>query len=79
MESEGELDKTFRVTQREIRDAVDLQSRDKIFDLRLTEFGPYLMEYSRDGRFLLLAGQKGTFFLRSPVTTPRTHFAFRLE
>eukprot|EP01127_Copromyxa_protea_P018963 TRINITY_DN6065_c0_g1_i3.p1 TRINITY_DN6065_c0_g1~~TRINITY_DN6065_c0_g1_i3.p1 ORF type:complete len:589 (-),score=139.40 TRINITY_DN6065_c0_g1_i3:34-1635(-) len=59
MESEGPLDKTFKVSQKEIKEAVDLQSRDKIFDLRLPEFGPYSAEYTKDGQFVLLAGEKG--------------------
>ena len=31
----------------------------KVFDLRLEELGPYNLDFSRSGRFLLLGGRKG--------------------
>lgn len=31
----------------------------KAFDLSLPALGPYSLDYSRSGRFLLLAGRKG--------------------
>lgn len=90
MESEGSMDKTFRVSQLQIKEAVDLQSRDKvcclcsetnpkIFDLNLNEFGPYSAEYTKDGRFILLAGQKGHVLFKLDINLCRTHFSFRLE
>lgn len=31
----------------------------KVFDLALTELGPYSLAFTRSGRFLALAGRKG--------------------
>ena len=57
VEAEG-MEKTFKFTQDQIKANVDKASARKIFDLSL-EYGPYRMRYSRNGRHLLLGGQKG--------------------
>ncbi|KAL0275973.1 UNVERIFIED_CONTAM: hypothetical protein PYX00_003665 [Menopon gallinae] len=54
---EGE--ETCEISQSEIQDAVDPNSATKRFDLHLNDFGPYRMNYTRNGRFLLLGGGKG--------------------
>ncbi|GAA6043359.1 hypothetical protein JCM8097_008049 [Rhodosporidiobolus ruineniae] len=59
MEAETDLERTWRVTQDEIRDATAVGSRDKGFNLTLDEFGPYEVDYTRNGRHLALAGRKG--------------------
>ncbi|KAM6993447.1 WD repeat-containing protein 46, partial [Passerculus sandwichensis] len=48
-----------RISQREIADAVDIGSAAKHFELRLEQFGPYRLDYTRNGRFLLLGGLRG--------------------
>lgn len=55
----GDGDETWEVSQYEIQDAVDPNSAAKRFDLSLNNFGPYSMNYSQNGRFLLLGGRKG--------------------
>lgn len=55
---EGDVD-TYKVLQREIRDAVDISSAAKSFDLSLHQFGPYVLDYTRNGRHLLLGGRRG--------------------
>lgn len=50
---------TAHVSQRDIRDAVDITSAAKGFELNLTQFGPYKMQFTRNGRHLLLGGRKG--------------------
>ena len=47
------------ITQHEILNNVDLFSAQKYFDLNLDKFGPYRLNYSRNGRHLLIAGEKG--------------------
>ncbi|ESO02736.1 hypothetical protein HELRODRAFT_81152, partial [Helobdella robusta] len=47
------------VTQEDIRDAVDISSATKYFNLTLDKFGPYRIDYTLNGRFLLIGGQKG--------------------
>uniref|UniRef100_A0A7S3DE57 BING4 C-terminal domain-containing protein n=1 Tax=Palpitomonas bilix TaxID=652834 RepID=A0A7S3DE57_9EUKA len=58
LEAEGR-EKTYKYTQDEIKQNVDEQSASKIFDLDLDAFGPYSMDFTRNGRYLLLGGEKG--------------------
>jgi hypothetical protein len=58
IEPEGELERTWKVTQKDVRKAVDVASAAKGFELELG-FGPYTADYTRDGRNLLVAGRKG--------------------
>ncbi len=58
LEAEG-LEKTYRFTQDAIKEAVSIQSAKKRFDLKLAEGGQYGVDYTRDGRHLLLAGRRG--------------------
>ncbi|KAK6195627.1 hypothetical protein SNE40_001015 [Patella caerulea] len=50
---------TADLKQYDIINAVDITSASKSFDLKLPLFGPYHMNYSRNGRYLLLGGAKG--------------------
>nr|CAD7442335.1 unnamed protein product [Timema bartmani] len=54
---EGEV--TTQFTQKQIAASVDITSASKHFNLDLREFGPYRMNYSRNGRYLLLGGKRG--------------------
>lgn len=59
LEAEHELEKTFKFTQSEIKQHVDASTANKALDLKLNEFGPYRVNYSRNGTHLLIAGRKG--------------------
>lgn len=59
LEPEGELERTYKVRQDEIRADVGVETAKKGFDLKLEGLGPYVFDYSRNGRELLLAGRKG--------------------
>ncbi|XP_025906023.1 WD repeat-containing protein 46 [Nothoprocta perdicaria] len=50
---------TCTVTQGDIAAAVDIASAAKHFELRLEQFGPYRLDYTRPGRHLLLGGRRG--------------------
>ncbi|KAI8634130.1 WD40-repeat-containing domain protein [Xylariaceae sp. FL1651] len=59
LEPETELERTYKVKQDEIQDSVSITTAQKRFDLTLNELGPYVFDYSRNGRDLLLGGRKG--------------------
>lgn len=59
LETEHELERTYRVRQDDITQNAGVETAQKRFDLSLTEFGPYMFDYSRNGRELLLGGRKG--------------------
>jgi U3 small nucleolar RNA-associated protein 7 len=58
LEPENELERTYKVKQRDIKKDVAVQTAQMGFELKL-EAGPYVAEYTRNGRELLLAGRKG--------------------
>jgi U3 small nucleolar RNA-associated protein 7 len=60
LEAEGEMERTWRVRQDEIVSHAAVETAKKRFDLTLdAALGPYVCEYTRNGRELLLAGRKG--------------------
>lgn len=59
LEPETELEKTYRARQDDIRRDLPTQTATKGFELKLGELGPYIADYTRNGRELLLAGRKG--------------------
>ncbi|KAJ5105790.1 U3 small nucleolar RNA-associated protein 7 [Penicillium alfredii] len=59
LEPEGELERTYKVRQDEIQENVGIETAKKGFELRLPDTGPYRVDYTRNGRNLLLAGRKG--------------------
>uniref|UniRef100_A0A673NAG8 WD repeat-containing protein 46 n=1 Tax=Sinocyclocheilus rhinocerous TaxID=307959 RepID=A0A673NAG8_9TELE len=57
---EGDEDEdTNTISQDDIADAVDITSGSKYFNLHLSQFGPYRLDYGRTGRHLLVGGKKG--------------------
>ena len=59
LEAEGEMERTARFTQRQVAQAVDVQTQRKAYNMTLDRFGPYRACYSTNGRHLLLGGRKG--------------------
>lgn len=59
LEPENELERTYRIRQSEIEDDVAVETAQKRFELKLDQLGPYVCEYTKNGRELLLAGRKG--------------------
>lgn len=58
LEAEG-MERTYKFRQADIAAAVDVAVARKSFELRLDTYGPYRVDYSRNGRYMLLAGSKG--------------------
>ncbi|CAP24231.1 Protein CBR-WDR-46 [Caenorhabditis briggsae] len=50
---------TYSVRQRDIVEAVDLAAATKHFELKLPRFGPYHIDYTDNGRHLVIGGRKG--------------------
>lgn len=59
LEPETELERTYKVRQEDIRQYVPVETAQKGFELKLGGLGPYVCDYTRNGRDLLLAGRKG--------------------
>ena len=59
LEPEHELERTYKVRQDEIRHDVAIETAKKGFELKLDALGPYVCDYTRNGKELLLAGRKG--------------------
>ena len=59
MEPDSDDEFTGQITQTQIKKNVDVESADKGFDLNLPQFGPYTIDYTRNGRFLVLGGKMG--------------------
>ncbi|KAF1777557.1 WD40-repeat-containing domain [Phytophthora cactorum] len=58
LEAEG-LEKTYKFTQQQLADNVDINTARKIFSLDLPDYGSYRVKYTRNGRNMLLGSQKG--------------------
>ncbi|EFX06341.1 small nucleolar ribonucleoprotein complex [Grosmannia clavigera kw1407] len=59
LEAETDLERTYKVRQDEIVKEAPIAVAQKRFDLKLDQLGPYMCEFTRTGRELLLAGRKG--------------------
>ncbi|KAF9212335.1 Small subunit (SSU) processome component [Podila verticillata] len=57
LEPEG-IEKTYQLSQRALGKEVDVATSHKMFNLDL-KFGPYAIDYTRNGRHLLIGGRKG--------------------
>jgi len=59
LEGDDEEESMLELTQTEIKKAVDEVSATKSFDLNLQDFGPYKIDYTRNGKYLLIGGRRG--------------------
>lgn len=58
VEAEG-MERTYRFQQAELAAAVDVNAARKAFDLDLPTLGPYAVDFTPNGRDLLMGGRKG--------------------
>jgi U3 small nucleolar RNA-associated protein 7 len=59
LEPENELERTYKIRQDEIKQDIPIETAKRGFELKLDTLGPYVCDYTRNGRELLLAGRKG--------------------
>ncbi|KAL9028055.1 MAG: hypothetical protein Q9196_003519 [Gyalolechia fulgens] len=59
LKPEGELERTYKVRQEELKPDLAIETVKNRFELQLEDLGPYVVDYTRNGRHLLLAGAKG--------------------
>ncbi|GAX74039.1 hypothetical protein CEUSTIGMA_g1489.t1 [Chlamydomonas eustigma] len=58
LEAEG-IERTYNFKQEDILRHVEVGAAQKVYDLRLPDLGPYRVDFTRNGRFMLLGGRKG--------------------
>ncbi|KAB1221456.1 Ribosome maturation factor RimM [Morella rubra] len=59
LEAEGPVEKTWRIKQQDIGQAVDISSARNQYDVVLPAFGPYTMDFASNGEYMAVAGRKG--------------------
>ncbi len=59
LEVENEMERTYKLTQDQLKSHLDEQTARHIYDLRLDQYSPYGMNYDRSGRCGLLYGKNG--------------------
>lgn len=59
LEPESALERTYKVRQDDVKGSVAVETAKNGFELKLEELGPYVCDYTRNGKGLLLAGRKG--------------------
>lgn len=60
LEVEHERERTLKVNQKDLKNLLPVQAAQNIFDLNLSDYGPYgAFDVTRNGRHLLLGGRKG--------------------
>lgn len=59
LEADEPMERTSKFLQEDIVAAVDVGTASKKLDLKLTELGPYKIDFNRNGRKLLIGGKKG--------------------
>ena len=56
---ENENEKTLKVTQDYLKSTLPKYNSENIFDLSLPSNGPFYIDYTRNGKYLLMGGEKG--------------------
>ena len=54
---------TWQLPQRKLKPHLDRRSAKKVFELDLPVYGPYKLDYTRNGRWLLMGGRRGHIVL----------------
>jgi U3 small nucleolar RNA-associated protein 7 len=54
-----DMEKTYQFKQNDIVKELDIMTQEKTFSLNLEAYGPYHLDYTRNGAHLLIGGRKG--------------------
>eukprot|EP00741_Cyanophora_paradoxa_P008656 tig00001366_g8379.t1 len=58
LEAEG-MEKTYHFRQEQIKEHLDVNTAKKMLDLKLEQLGPYNIDFTRNGRYMVIGGRKG--------------------
>ncbi|KAI4352645.1 hypothetical protein L6164_006876 [Bauhinia variegata] len=58
LEADG-IEKTWRIKQTDLVRAVDISSSRNQYDIVLPELGPYILDFTLSGRYMVIGGRKG--------------------
>mmetsp|Transcript_28817 Transcript_28817/g.46599 ORF Transcript_28817/g.46599 Transcript_28817/m.46599 type:complete len:579 (-) Transcript_28817:19-1755(-) len=59
LETENEMEKTYKFTQRQIQESADMGTRSRMLNLELTDYAPYRINWTKNGRYMVLGGKRG--------------------
>ena len=59
MIAENENEKTLKYSQDYLKSVLPKYNSDNIFDLELPEYGPFNIDFTKNGKYLLMGGEKG--------------------
>lgn len=79
IEVENEMEKTYKLTQNQLKAHLDEQTARHIYDLRLEHYSPYGMNYDRSGRCGLLYGKNGGHIALMDMHTASLKTEFHLN
>ena len=63
MITENQNEKTLKISQEYLKYSLPKYNSDNIFDLTLPDKSPFHIDYTRNGKYLLLGGEKGSISL----------------
>jgi len=79
IEAENILEKTYKVSQAQIKNSLDEQTKMQIYDLQLADFSPYEVAYERSGRHMILSGTSGGHVAIMDALTLKLQTEFHLR
>ena len=79
VEVENEMERTYKLSQNELKRHLDEQTARNIYDLRLEDYSPYGCNYDRSGRCGLLYGKNGGHIALMDMHTASLKTEFHLN
>ena len=79
IEVDNEMERTYKLTQNQLKSHLDEQTAKHIYDLRLDQYSPYGMSYDPSGRCGLLFGRNGGHIALMDMQTSSLKAEFHLN